>query len=162
MTIYSKARVGVGIAGGVDSSVAAWRLNEQGFEVIGLFMKNWEEDDDPTYCDAAEDLEIANQSCETIGIPLQTVNFSHEYWERVFTIFLEEYRKGHTPNPDVLCNREIKFREFLDFATELGAELIATGHYARTRKRGSLTQLLKGIDPEKDQSYFLHQVQWIH
>ena len=158
MTICSKARVVVGISGGVDSSVAAWRLKEQGFEVIGLFMKNWEEDDDPTYCGAAEDLAIANESCETMGIPLQTVNFSHEYWERVFTIFLEEYRKGRTPNPDVLCNREIKFREFLDFATELGAELIATGHYARTRKHGSLTQLLKGTDPEKDQSYFLHQV----
>jgi len=158
MAIYSKARVVVGISGGVDSSVAAWLLKEQGFEVIGLFMKNWEEDDDPTYCGAAEDLEIANQSCETMGIPLQTVNFSHEYWERVFAIFLEEYRKGHTPNPDVLCNREIKFREFLDFATELGAELIATGHYARTRKNGSLTQLLKGTDSEKDQSYFLHQV----
>ena len=129
MAIYSKARVVVGISGGVDSSVAAWLLKEQGFEVIGLFMKNWEEDDDSTYCGAAEDLEIANQSCETMGIPLQTVNFSHEYWERVFTIFLEEYRKGHTPNPDVLCNREIKFREFLEFATELGAELIATGHY---------------------------------
>ena len=121
-------------------------------------MKNWEEDDDPTYCSAAEDLAIANESCETMGIPLQTVNFSHEYWERVFAIFLEEYRKGRTPNPDVLCNREIKFREFLDFATELGAEFIATGHYARTRKHGSLTQLLKGADPEKDQSYFLHQV----
>ena len=158
MAIYSKARVVVGISGGVDSSVAAWILKEQGFEVIGLFMKNWEEDDDPTYCGAAEDLEIANQSCEKMGIPLQTVNFSHEYWERVFAIFLEEYRKGRTPNPDVLCNREIKFREFLDFAIELGAELIATGHYARTRKIGSLTQLLKGVDPEKDQSYFLHQV----
>jgi len=94
MTIYSKARVVVGISGGVDSSVAAWRLKEQGFEVIGLFMKNWEEDDDPTYCGAAEDLAIANESCETMGIPLQTVNFSHEYWERVFAIFLEEYRKG--------------------------------------------------------------------
>ena len=158
MTLNSKGRVVVGISGGVDSSVAAWLLKKQGYEVIGLFMKNWEEDDDPTYCGAAKDLEIANQSCEKMGIPLKTVNFSHEYWERVFAIFLEEYRKGHTPNPDVLCNREIKFREFLDFATELGAELIATGHYARTRKRGSLTELLKGADPEKDQSYFLHQV----
>jgi tRNA-specific 2-thiouridylase len=158
MTIHSKTRVVVGISGGVDSTIAAWLLKEQGFEVIGLFMKNWEEDDDPTYCSAAEDLAIATESCETIDIPLQTVNFSYEYWERVFSIFLEEYRKGHTPNPDVLCNREIKFREFLEFATKLGADLIATGHYARTRKRGSLTQLLKGVDPEKDQSYFLHQV----
>ena len=155
--IHKKERVVVGISGGVDSSVAAWRLKEQGFDVIGLFMKNWEEDD-LSYCNAQEDLESATESCETIGIPLKTVNFSYEYWEKVFAVFLQEYQKGHTPNPDVLCNREIKFREFFDFAKHLGAKFIATGHYARTRKKGSLTQLLKGTDPNKDQSYFLYQI----
>ena len=158
MTARQNPRVVAGISGGVDSSVAAWLLKEQGFEVIGLFMKNWEEDDDKEYCGAAEDLAVAEEICERIGIPLQTVNFSHEYWERVFGIFLNEYRAGRTPNPDVLCNREIKFCEFLDFATTLGAEFIATGHYARVQQDGALTQLLKGADPEKDQSYFLHQV----
>jgi len=158
MTIKEKSRIVVGISGGVDSSVAAWLLKKQGFDVIGLFMKNWEEDDDSSYCGAAEDLVFASESCEKIGIPLQTVNFSYEYWERVFSVFLKEYQKGRTPNPDILCNREIKFREFLHFATNLGAELIATGHYARTRKYGSLTQLLKASDSKKDQSYFLHQI----
>ena len=158
MTIRHNPRVVVGISGGVDSSVAAWRLKEQGFEVIGLFMKNWEEEDDEKYCGAAEDLAIAEEVCERIDIPLRTVNFSHEYWERVFRKFLKEYRAGRTPNPDVLCNREIKFREFLDFATTLGADFIATGHYARIRRDGALTQLVKGADTVKDQSYFLHQV----
>ncbi len=158
MTTRSNARVIVGISGGVDSSVAAWRLKEQGFDVIGLFMKNWEEDDDDKYCGAAEDLEIVEEVCERIGIQLRTVNFSHEYWERVFEIFLNEYRAGRTPNPDILCNREIKFREFLEFSTDLGADFIATGHYARIQRDGALTQLLKGADIEKDQSYFLHQV----
>ena len=156
--LENKIQIVVGISGGVDSSVAAWCLKEQGFDVIGLFMKNWEEEDNLSYCNATEDLASATETCEKIGIPLKTVNFSYEYWEKVFSVFLAEYRKGHTPNPDVLCNREIKFREFLDFATDLGAELIATGHYARTRKQGKLTQLLKGSDPDKDQSYFLHQI----
>mgnify|MGYP001168972114 FL=1 len=151
-------RVVVGISGGVDSSVAAWQLKEQGFDVLGLFMKNWEEDDNSSYCNSTEDLEFAAESCEKIGITLKTINFSHEYWERVFKVFLAEYKKGHTPNPDVLCNKEIKFREFLDFADYLGAEFIATGHYARTQKLGSFTQLLKGVDKKKDQSYFLHQI----
>ena len=154
----NRTRVVVGISGGVDSSVAAWQLKEQGFDVLGLFMKNWEEDDNSSYCNATEDLEFATESCEKIGIPLKTINFSHEYWERVFKVFLNEYQKGHTPNPDVLCNKEIKFREFLDFADYLGAEFIATGHYARTNKLGSFTQLLKGVDQSKDQSYFLHQI----
>ena len=156
-SLPKKGCVVVGISGGVDSSVAAWRLKEQGFDVIGLFMKNWEEDDQ-SYCNVAEDLKSATESCETIGIPLRTVNFSYEYWEKVFAVFLQEYQKGHTPNPDILCNREIKFREFFNFAKDLGARFIATGHYARTRRKGSLTQLLKGADPNKDQSYFLYQI----
>ena len=112
----------VGISGGVDSSIAAWQLKEWGHKVIGLFMKNWEEDDDESYCAAAEDLEIARNVCRQLDIPLHTVNFSHEYWERVFKIFLQQYQAGRTPNPDVLCNREIKFREFLDHADRLGAK----------------------------------------
>ena len=151
----------VGISGGVDSSIAAALLKEQGFEVVGLFMKNWDEDDDKLYCSAAEDLDMASRVCEEIGIPLRTVNFSHEYWERVFKIFLDEYKMGRTPNPDVICNREIKFREFLEFSIKLGANFIATGHYARTRKRNSKTELLIGKDSTKDQSYFLYQVQQV-
>ena len=119
----------VGISGGVDSSIAAWRLKEQGHDVIGLFMKNWEEDDDESYCAAAEDLEIAQRVCRQLDVPLHTVNFSHEYWERVFKIFLHQYQAGRTPNPDVLCNREIKFREFLDHADRLGRDGSA-GHGA--------------------------------
>lgn len=158
MTSDEKPQVVVGISGGVDSSVAAWLLKEQGYHVIGLFMKNWEEEDGSEYCSAAEDLSIATDACDLLNIPLKTVNFSYEYWERVFTIFLNEYKNGRTPNPDVLCNKEIKFREFLKFSNNLGAEFIATGHYARVQKNGSTTQLLKAIDSDKDQSYFLYQV----
>jgi tRNA-specific 2-thiouridylase len=143
------------MSGGVDSSVAALLLVQQGFEVHGVFMKNWEESFDPGYCSAAEDLEDAGDVCDTLSIPLHKVNFSKEYRERVFAYFLDEYRRGRTPNPDVLCNKEIKFRAFLDYAERLGADHIATGHYARLTGAGR-RKLLKGLDPGKDQSYFLH------
>ena len=152
----STTPVWVGISGGVDSSVAALRLLEAGHAVEGLFMKNWEEDDEPGHCSAAEDLADARAVCERLGIPLHTVNFSAEYWDRVFEHFLREYAAGRTPNPDVLCNREIKFRAFLDYALEHGAGAIATGHYARVAPFAGRHALLKGIDPTKDQSYFLY------
>jgi tRNA-specific 2-thiouridylase len=151
-------RVMVGLSGGVDSAVAARLLLDQGHQVEALFMKNWEEDDAEGYCSAAEDLADAQSVAEQLAIPLHRVNFSHEYWERVFSHFLEEYRAGRTPNPDILCNREIKFRAFLDHALELGASTIATGHYARIRLLNGEYQLLKGQDRNKDQSYFLHQL----
>ena len=144
------------MSGGVDSSVAALLLLEQGYEVEGLFMKNWEEDDDAEYCAAAVDLNDAESVCEKLGIKLHTINFSSEYWDRVFKHFLDEYSAGRTPNPDILCNKEIKFRAFLEHAKSLGAEKIATGHYVRTRKQDNKTQLLRGLDNNKDQSYFLH------
>lgn len=145
----------VGLSGGVDSAVAAWLLQQQGYTVEALFMKNWEEDDRDEYCSAAEDLRDAQAVADRLGIRLHTVNFAAEYWDRVFETFLHEYRAGRTPNPDVLCNREIKFRAFLDHALQLGAERIATGHYARTAGDAPV-QLLKGLDPDKDQSYFLY------
>jgi tRNA-uridine 2-sulfurtransferase len=148
----------VGLSGGVDSAVAALLLLEQGFQVEALFMKNWEEDDGPEYCSAAVDLEDATAVCERLGIPLHTINFSAEYWDRVFEYFLAEYRAGRTPNPDVLCNREIKFRAFLDHALQQGADHIATGHYAQLGERDGRMELRKGADPDKDQSYFLHQL----
>lgn len=146
----------VGMSGGVDSSVAALLLKSQGYRVEGLFMKNWEEDDDADYCAAAEDLADARAVCERLDIPLHTVNFSAEYWDRVFEHFLAEYRAGRTPNPDILCNKEIKFRAFLDYALELGADAIATGHYARVGRGAEGFRLLKGLDGGKDQSYFLY------
>ena len=146
----------VGMSGGVDSSVAAAKLIEEGHEVIGLFMKNWEEDDSEEYCSAAEDLADATEVCKQLQIELKTINFSHEYWTRVFQYFLEEYRNGRTPNPDVVCNKEIKFKEFLKWALHLGADYIATGHYARLEKRNRHYLLRKGRDKDKDQSYFLH------
>lgn len=148
----------VGMSGGVDSSVAAVKLLEAGNQVTGLFMKNWEEDDDEEYCAAAADLADAEEVCKQIGITLRTVNFAHEYWERVFRLFLEEYRNGRTPNPDVMCNKEIKFKEFLDWAVHLGAERIATGHYAQIEQREQNYILCKGCDHDKDQSYFLHTI----
>ncbi len=153
-----RKRVVVGMSGGVDSSVAAWLLKEQGYEVLGLFMKNWEDDDTEEYCTSREDLIDAVSVAEVIGIDIEAVNFSAEYRERVFRIFLEEYRAGRTPNPDILCNSEIKFKAFLDHAMRLGAEKIATGHYARVREREGRFELLKGLDPAKDQSYFLHRL----
>ena len=143
------------MSGGVDSSVAALRLLEAGWDVEGLFMKNWEEDDDPSYCAAAKDLADAQAVADRLGISLRSVNFATEYWERVFAYFLDEYRAGRTPNPDVLCNREIKFRAFLDFALELGADFIATGHYARLSHGTGGTRLLQAADRNKDQTYFL-------
>ncbi len=147
------------MSGGVDSSVAAHLLKEAGYEVIALFMKNWEEDDEQDYCAAAEDLGYAEQVCKRLGISLRTINFSHEYWERVFSNFLSEHQAGRTPNPDVLCNKEIKFKEFVDFADSLGADLIATGHYARRGEQSGSATLLKGVDATKDQSYFLYTLQ---
>lgn len=148
----------VGMSGGVDSSVAAVLLLEQGYRVEGLFMKNWDEDDGTEYCTARADLADAQAVCDRIGIKLHTANFAAEYWDRVFEHFLAEYSAGRTPNPDILCNKEIKFKAFLDYAVELGADLIATGHYARRRLTGERAELLKGLDPNKDQSYFLHAV----
>ncbi|MCG5030317.1 tRNA 2-thiouridine(34) synthase MnmA [Mesosutterella sp. OilRF-GAM-744-9] len=152
-------RVIVGMSGGVDSAVSAWLLKQQGYEVIGLFMKNWEDDDNGEYCTSRQDLIDASSAADVIGIDLQAVNFAREYKERVFSIFLKEYAAGRTPNPDVLCNSEIKFKAFLDRAMEMGADWIATGHYARTRRaEDGTTELLKGVDPSKDQSYFLHRL----
>lgn len=148
-------RIVVGLSGGVDSAVAAWLLIEAGHEVEALFMKNWVETEDEV-CPAAQDLEDAQAVCEQLGIPLSTVNFAPEYWDRVFEHFLSEYRSGRTPNPDVLCNTEIKFRAFLDHALGLGAQAIATGHYARIAEKDGALYLLRGADPAKDQSYFLH------
>ncbi|MDO9372366.1 MAG: tRNA 2-thiouridine(34) synthase MnmA [Gammaproteobacteria bacterium] len=149
-------RVIVGMSGGVDSSVAAWLLLQQGYEVHGLFMKNWEGDDADEHCTAAADFQDAKDVCAKLDIPLHAANFAREYWERVFSYFLEEYRAGRTPNPDVLCNKEIKFKSFLEHALALGAELIATGHYARSAQRHGVFHLLKACDLNKDQSYFLH------
>ena len=143
----AKTRVIVGMSGGVDSSVSALLLIEQGYQVEGLFMKNWEEDDGTEYCTAREDLADAQAVCDRIGIKLHTANFAAEYWDNVFEHFLEEYKAGRTPNPDILCNREIKFKAFLDYALSLGADLIATGHYVRRRDTGTITELLKGLDP---------------
>jgi tRNA-specific 2-thiouridylase len=153
-----KGRVIVGMSGGVDSSVAAWMLKVYGFEVIGLFMKNWEDDDTDEYCTSRADLVDAASVAEVIGIELEAVNFAAEYRERVFAQFLREYAAGRTPNPDVLCNSEIKFRAFLDHARTLSADWIATGHYARLRRSGDRAELLKARDGAKDQSYFLHQL----
>jgi tRNA-uridine 2-sulfurtransferase len=153
-----RRKIVVGMSGGVDSSVAALLLKRQGFDVVGLFMKNWEDDDDDEYCSTRQDLVDAVSAAETIGIEVDAVNFSAEYKDRVFASFLAEYRAGRTPNPDVLCNAEIKFRAFLDHAIALGADAIATGHYARVRERDGSFELLKGIDPGKDQSYFLHRL----
>jgi len=154
----NKKRIVVGMSGGVDSSVAALLLKQQGFEVVGLFMKNWEDDDDEEYCSSRQDLLDAVSVADRIGIEIESVNFSAEYKERVFSEFLREYRAGRTPNPDVLCNAEIKFRSFLDHALAMGAERIATGHYAQVREADELYQLLKAEDGTKDQSYFLYRL----
>ena len=150
-------KVIVGMSGGVDSSVSAYLLQQQGYQVTGLFMKNWEEDDDTEYCSAAADLADAQAVCDKLGIELLTINFAAEYWDNVFEHFLEEYKAGRTPNPDILCNKEIKFKAFLEYAAEdLGADYIATGHYVRRRDINGTTQLLRGLDSNKDQSYFLY------
>ena len=154
----ARKRVVVGLSGGVDSAVSAWLLKQQGFEVIGIFMKNWEDDDDSEYCSSNIDFVDAASVADVIGIEIEHVNFAAEYKDRVFAEFLREYSAGRTPNPDILCNAEIKFKAFLDHAMRLGAEKIATGHYARVRERDGAFQLLKGLDPSKDQSYFLHRL----
>jgi tRNA-specific 2-thiouridylase len=151
-------RVVVGMSGGVDSSVAALLLKQQGYEVVGLFMKNWEDDDTDEYCSSKQDLIDAVSVADRIGIEIEAVNFSQEYKDRVFANFLAEYQAGRTPNPDILCNAEIKFKAFLDHAMSLGADLIATGHYAQVREKNGLFQLLKGEDGSKDQSYFLYRL----
>jgi len=151
-------RVVVGMSGGVDSSVAALLLKRQGYDVVGLFMKNWEDDDSDEYCSTREDLVDAAAAADVIGIELEAVNFSAEYKDRVFAEFLREYAAGRTPNPDVLCNAEIKFKAFLDHAMRLGASKIATGHYARLESAAGRHRLLRGKDAAKDQSYFLHRL----
>ena len=148
----------IGMSGGVDSSVAALLLKQQGYEVVGLFMKNWEDDDDGDYCSTREDLVDAAAAAEVVGIDFEAVNFAAEYKDRVFADFLREYAAGRTPNPDVLCNAEIKFKAFLDYAIKLGAEKIATGHYAGVRERDGRFELLRAADASKDQSYFLHRL----
>ncbi|HEY7986142.1 MAG TPA: tRNA 2-thiouridine(34) synthase MnmA [Methylophilaceae bacterium] len=153
-----KPRIVVGLSGGVDSSVAALLLKQQGYEVVGLFMKNWEDDDTEEFCTSRQDLIDAAAVADRIGIDIEAVNFSKEYKEKVFANFLAEYSAGRTPNPDILCNSEIKFRAFLDHAMALGADLIATGHYARVREVDGLFQLLKAEDGSKDQSYFLYRL----
>ena len=146
-----------GMSGGVDSSVSAFILQQQGYQVEGLFMKNWEEDDDTDYCTAAADLADAQAVCDKLGIKLHKINFAAEYWDNVFEHFLSEYKAGRTPNPDILCNKEIKFKAFLEYAAEdLGANYIATGHYVRRRGTDDNAQLLRGLDANKDQSYFLY------
>lgn len=151
-------RVVVGMSGGVDSSVTAWLLKQQGYDVIGVFMKNWDDTDEFGHCTATEDFADVRRVCDKIGIPYYTVNFEKEYMDRVFQYFLEEYKRGRTPNPDVLCNREIKFKEFLDAALDLGADYIATGHYARVDFADGEYRLLRGVDQNKDQTYFLNQL----
>ena len=160
MTAHTKQRVVVGLSGGVDSAVTAYLLKQQGHEVVGIFMKNWEDDDDSEYCSSNIDFVDAAAVADVIGIEIEHVNFAAEYKDRVFAEFLREYQAGRTPNPDVLCNAEIKFKAFLDHAMRLGAEKIATGHYARVRQNAAtgLFELLKGLDPTKDQSYFLHRL----
>jgi len=154
----ARERIVVGMSGGVDSSVAALLLKRQGFDVVGLFMKNWEDDDDDEYCSTRQDLIDCASVAEVIGVDLEVVNFSAEYKERVFSAFLAEYSAGRTPNPDVLCNAEIKFKAFLDHAIALGAKRIATGHYARVRESAGGFELLRAVDSTKDQSYFLHRL----
>jgi tRNA-specific 2-thiouridylase len=156
----AKQRVVVGLSGGVDSAVSAHLLKQQGHEVIGIFMKNWEDDDDSEFCSSRQDWLDAASVADVVGIDIEHVNFAAEYKDRVFAEFLREYQAGRTPNPDILCNAEIKFKAFLDHAVRLGAEKIATGHYARVRLNDTtgLHELLKGLDPLKDQSYFLHRL----
>lgn len=154
--IQGQTKVVVGLSGGVDSSVTAWLLKQQGYHVEALFMKNWDEDNDSQYCSYADDLRDVKQVCDILDIPLHTINFAQEYWERVFSYFLDEYKSGRTPNPDILCNKEIKFKAFLEYAQKIGADKIATGHYVQCFEEAQSAVLYKGHDLNKDQSYFLH------
>ena len=158
MPVSRHHRIVVGLSGGVDSAVSAYLLKQQGHEVVAIFMKNWEDDDDDEYCSSRQDFLDAASVADVLGIEIEHVNFAAEYKNRVFAEFLREYQAGRTPNPDVLCNAEIKFKAFLDHALRLGAEKIATGHYARVREHHGAHELLKGIDHSKDQSYFLHRL----
>ena len=151
-------RVVIGMSGGVDSSVAALLLKQQGYDVIGIFMKNWEDTDEFGVCTATEDYEDVIRVCNQLDIPYYAVNFEKQYWEKVFTYFLDEYKAGRTPNPDVMCNKEIKFKAFLDHALSLGADYVATGHYAQVREHNGHYELLRGVDTSKDQTYFLNQL----
>src|SRR5690625_2484860 len=151
-------RVVVGMSGGVDSSVAALLLKQAGYEVIGVFMKNWDDTDENGVCTATEDYEDVIKVCNEIGIPYYSVNFEKEYWNKVFTYFLDEYKSGRTPNPDIMCNKEIKFKAFLDYALSIGADYVATGHYAQIINEGDSVLLKRGVDANKDQTYFLNQL----
>ncbi|MFR7353066.1 tRNA 2-thiouridine(34) synthase MnmA, partial [Anaerococcus obesiensis] len=151
-------KVIVGVSGGVDSSVAALLLKEEGYDVSGIFMKNWDEEDENGVCTAEVDYEDAVKVCNQIGIPYYSINFEKEYYDRVFSYFLDEYKKGRTPNPDIMCNKEIKFKAFLDYAKDLGADYLATGHYARVDRSEGETKMLRGLDSNKDQTYFLSQL----
>ncbi|EAD0598471.1 tRNA 2-thiouridine(34) synthase MnmA [Listeria monocytogenes] len=157
-TNNSDIRVVVGMSGGVDSSVTAHILKEQGYDVIGIFMKNWDDTDEFGVCTATEDYDDVIRVANQIGIPYYAVNFEKEYWDKVFTYFLDEYKLGRTPNPDVMCNKEIKFKAFLEHAESLGADFVATGHYAQVKKVGDEIELLRGVDNNKDQTYFLNQL----
>src|SRR5690625_2490291 len=148
-------RVVIGMSGGVDSSVAALLLKEQGYDVIGVFMKNWDDTDEDGVCTATVDYEDVVRVSQQIDIPYYAVNFEKQYWDKVFTYFLDEYRSGRTPNPDVMCNKEIKFKAFLDYALSLGADYVATGHYAQIQRHNGRVELLRGVDENKDQTYFL-------
>ncbi|MCI5840078.1 MAG: tRNA 2-thiouridine(34) synthase MnmA [Peptoniphilaceae bacterium] len=156
--MIKKGKVVIGMSGGVDSSVAAYLLKEDGYEVIGIFMKNWDDTDENGYCTAEEDYKDAVLVCEQLDIPYYSVNFEKEYYDRVFSYFLDEYKRGRTPNPDVMCNKEIKFKSFLNYAMDLGADYLATGHYARIEEKNNIRYLLRGVDSNKDQSYFLSQL----
>ncbi|MBC5637622.1 tRNA 2-thiouridine(34) synthase MnmA [Ornithinibacillus sp. BX22] len=151
-------RVVVGMSGGVDSSVAALLLKEQGYDVVGIFMKNWDDTDEFGVCTATEDFEDVVRVCNQLDIPYYSVNFEKQYWDKVFTYFLDEYKAGRTPNPDVMCNKEIKFKAFLDYALDLGADYLATGHYAQVREHNGKYEMLRGVDSNKDQTYFLNQL----
>ena len=156
--IKSKGKVVLGMSGGVDSSVAMALLRDQGYEVIGIFMKNWDDTDEFGHCTATEDFKDVQAVADKLGVPYYSINFEEEYKDRVFSYFLDEYKLNRTPNPDVMCNKEIKFKAFLDYAMSIGADYVATGHYARVRRENGVTHLLRGVDDNKDQTYFLNQL----